>query len=555
AVHIASLFEGAGEDVVTSVGMLFPASRTAVTLYDLIPYLEQETYLTNQMLSDHYLNKFDNLQRAGMILSISDFSRVEALENTDIPADHIVNISSAVDGQFAPTAIDEMSKLALLGKSGIDKPFLLFTGSFDSRKNHDRLVEAFAKIPLALRGKYQLVIIGKCTIDQVSRLGALGRDHGLGEQDLVFVGHVNDADLVAFYNLCALFVFPSLREGFGLPVLEAMSCGVPTIGSNRTSIPEVIGRTDALFDPEDVEDMAAKIAAVLGNKTFHAELALHGLDRAKHFSWALSAARALAFFESKVGALHTAGPATAQPQDSGATLSQGSAAYESFLAAVSTLNTDTLDAEFLASAAHAIAANELRASIDREVPTSDMRIGWVSDWKDGSETAVHSGAFVAALPMRPLIFASHSTRKPAEDAHVVRCWNREVPDNVSALQSALHDAAIDVVVIQYETGMFSLPALARLVAHQKSINRHVFVAFHSTAAIQSLASGADMLEIRHALKSCDGIFVHTMRDAKILESFKVRKNVNFLPSRLDQVVAVSGYMLQKMTFAIACAEG
>ncbi|MCY7388957.1 MAG: glycosyltransferase, partial [Burkholderiales bacterium] len=205
-VHIASLFEGAGEDVVTSVGMLFPASRTAVTLYDLIPYLEQETYLTNQMLSDHYLNKFDNLKRAGMILAISDFSRVEALENTDIPSDHIVNVSSAVDSQFAPSAMDEASKLALLGKSGIEKPFLLFTGSFDSRKNHDRLVEAFAKIPLALRGKYQLVIIGKGTIDQVSRLRALGRDHGLGEHDLVFVGHVNDADLVAFYNLCALFV-------------------------------------------------------------------------------------------------------------------------------------------------------------------------------------------------------------------------------------------------------------------------------------------------------------------------------------------------------------
>ena len=546
-VHIASLFEGAGEDVVTSVGMLFPASRTAVTLYDLIPYLEQETYLTNQMLSDHYLNKFENLKRAGMILSISDFSRLEALENTDIPADHIVNISSAVDGQFAPSAIDEASKLALLGKSGIDKPFLLFTGSFDIRKNHDRLVKAFAKIPMAVRGKYQLVIIGKGTSDQLSRLRALDKEHGLAEQDLVFVGHVSDTDLIAFYSLCTLFVFPSLREGFGLPVLEAMACGVPTIGSNRTSIPEVIGRADALFDPEDVDDMSSKMFAVLSNKTFHGELAQHGLDRAKHFSWTLSAERALAFFERKVEALQNAGLIAGQQRDSAA------AVYANFLAAVSTLSTDTLDAEFLASVAHVIAANEMRARIDREHPPDNMRIGWVSDWKDGSESAAHAGRIVAGLPVQPLIFSSHSTPKLADDANAIRCWDGTETDNISELQSALNDAAIDVVVIQYALGMFKLSALAQLVLHQKSINRHVFVAFQSTTAIQSLSPGTGMLEIRRALKSCDGIFVRTMRDAKILEGFKVRKNVNFLPSRVDQAADL-GYMLKKITFAIARAE-
>ena len=546
-VHIASLFEGAGEDVVTSVGMLFPASRTAVTLYDLIPYLEQETYLTNQMLSDHYLNKFENLKRAGMILSISDFSRLEALEYTNIPADNIVNISSAVDGQFAPSPMDEAPKLALLGKSGIDKPFLLFTGSFDSRKNHDRLVEAFAKIPLGLRGKYQLVIIGKGTSDQLSRLRGLGKEHGLAEQDIVFVGHVSDTDLIALYSLCTLFVFPSLREGFGLPVLEAMSCGVPTIGSNRTSIPEVIGRTDALFDPEDVDDMSAKIFAVLSNKTFHGDLAQHGLDRAKHFSWTLSAERALAFFERKVEAPHNTGLIAGQPQDGAA------AVYANFLAAVSTLSTDALDAEFLASAAHVIAANEMRARIDREHPPDNMRIGWVSDWNDGSESAARSERIVAALPVQPLIFASRSTPKLADDANVIRCWDGTETDNISELQSALNDAAIDVVVIQYALGMFKLSALAQLVLQQKSINRHVFVAFQSTTAIQSLAPGTDMLEIRRALKSCDGIFVHNIRDAKILEAFKVRKNVNFLPIGVDQAAA-SGYMLQKMTLAVTCAE-
>ena len=296
-LHIASLFEGAGEDVVSSVGMLFPAERTAVTLYDLIPYLEQETYLTNQMLSDHYLRKFEGLNRAGMIVSISEFSRTEALTHTSIPAERIINISSAVDSQFAPLEIAAESKSQLLSKAGIVKPFLMFTGSFDVRKNHERLVNAFAKIASALRVQYQLVIIGKGEDRQIARLKALGQSHGLNERDLVFVGHVTDKDLVALYNLCALFVFPSLREGFGLPVLEAMSCGAPTIGSNRTSVPEVIGRADALFDPENVDDIAAKITAVLGDTALREELRSHGFAQAKNFSWELSAKKALAFFE------------------------------------------------------------------------------------------------------------------------------------------------------------------------------------------------------------------------------------------------------------------
>ena len=282
-LHIASLFEGAGEDVVTSVGLLFPAERTAVTLYDLIPYLEQETYLTNQMLSEHYLRKFEGLTRAGMLVSISEFSRAEALAHTNIPAERIANISSAVDDQFALREIAADQKFELLKKSGIEKPFLMFTGSFDIRKNHVRLVKAFAKVAPALRDQYQLLIVGKGEDKQISRLKSIAQKHGLHEKDLVFVGHVTDSDLIALYNLCTLFVFPTLREGFGLPALEAMSCGVPTIGSNRTSVPEVIGRADALFDPEDVDDIAAKITAVLSDSVFRAELKRHGLEQAKNF--------------------------------------------------------------------------------------------------------------------------------------------------------------------------------------------------------------------------------------------------------------------------------
>ena len=518
-LHIASLFEGAGEDVITSVGMLFPAERTAVTLYDLIPYLEQETYLTSQMLADHYLRKFEGLKRAGMIVSISAFSRTEALAHTDIPADNIVNISSAVDSQFVPMKIDANTKRELLTRSGIEKPFLMFTGSFDVRKNHARLVKAFSKVPSPLREQYQLVIIGKGEARQLKRLKAVAERHVLKEQDLVFVGHVTDADLVAFYNLCTLFVFPSLREGFGLPVLEAMSCGVPTIGSNRTSVPEVIGRADALFDPEDVDDIAAKITSVLSDAAFRAELKRHGLEQAKNFSWALSAKRALAFFERTLETSSSQRRLRPSPHiisrkwdgldpslrwdDERDVEGAHAAIYDSFLDALSELKLGKLDDEFLESAARVIAANELLTRIERGDFRSELRIGRVT--------------------------------------------------NLSDLQQVLASSPIDVVVIQHGHGMLDFSALAKLVTQQKKLNRHVFVTLHSTADLRALTHVSGMLEIRGALKSCDGIFVHSISDVMNLETFKMRKNVNFLPrpTTKNEFESIANYLLRKIKFATA----
>ncbi len=563
-LHIASLFEGAGEDVVTSVGMLFPAERTAVTLYDLIPYLEQKTYLTNQMLSDHYLRKFEGLKRAGMLVSISEFSRAEALEHTDIPADRIVNISSAVDSLFVPLKVDAATKNQLLSKSGVEKPFLMFTGSFDVRKNHERLVKAFAKVPAAIRDQYQLVIIGKGEARQLSRLKNIATEHGLKEQDLVFVGHVTDADLVAFYNLCALFVFPSLREGFGLPVLEAMSCGVPTIGSNRTSIPEVIARADALFDPEDVDDIAAKIAAVLSNNALQEELSRHGLERAKSFSWALSAKRAIEFFERRHDAASKA--SNDLPSRLSAQSAEHEVVYDKFLTACSELKSEKLDDEFLASAAHVIAANELLTRIDNEVLDDELKIGWVTNWDIECEGAATTRRIIEALPKSPTIFAPHSKENIANDrSNVIRAWNSNEHDDLSELHQALSSAPIDVVVIQYDESMFEWHALATLITGQKKLNRHVFILCHAMKSLARLSSGTGSLEIRVALKSCDGIFVHSINDVKNLGAFKVRKNVSFLPSPEwqtqfnkssgdDQAELVANYLIRKVSFATACGD-
>lgn len=561
-LHIASLFEGVGEDAVTSVGMFFPAERTAVTLYDLIPFVEKETYLANKMHADHYLRKLEGLKRAGMIVAISAFSREEALAHAQIPAETITNISSAVDQKFAPQEIAANAKSELLGRFAIDKPFLLFTGSFDSRKNHARLVKAFAKISPPLRQRYQMLFIGKDDNHRISHLKTVAQQHGLTDRDIVFVGHVTDADLVAAYNLCALFVFPSLREGFGLPVLEAMSCGAPTIGSKTTSIPEVISRADMLFDPEDVDDIAAKMTSVLENEAFRGELKQHGLARAKHFSWQLSATRALEFFERRLESLRTSSRPINPLRHVPSPPHENIANYDDFLAAFSTLDLGKLDTGFLASAGRAIALNELLTRIESEHFHRDMRIGWVTNWDAGCVTGSYSQRIIAALTVPPIVFAPRSATPIADDKlQVVRCWNREAKEGYAELQSALAGAPIDVVVIQYDQGTLEWAALANIITQQKHLHRHVFVTLHSTEQLPALLSTTG-IEVKGALRACDGIFVHSINDVKKLDAFQVRKNVNFVPNLAlrtqmdktpdrDQVEMIADHMFRKMAFAIA----
>ncbi len=296
-VHVSSLFEGENLcDATHSIGTFGPHIATAVTLYDLIPLLNPENYLGSGGARQWYMDKVENLKRADLLLSISEHTRQEAMVALGIEGDRIVNISSAHTENFRPSHLDDTGKRALFSQYGIILPYLMYNGALESRKNLDRLLQAFSLLPIELRNRYQLVFVGKVSDFDRQRLEHLARKLGIHEQ-LVLTGHVPDEDLVALFSYCALFVFPSLHEGFGLPALEAMACGVPTIGSNVTSIPEVIGRTDALFDPLDPNDIAEKITQALTDEVFRLSLCEHALTQASKFSWDICAKRAIAAFE------------------------------------------------------------------------------------------------------------------------------------------------------------------------------------------------------------------------------------------------------------------
>ena len=296
-VHISSLFEGLGEDACASVLHGRGQFDTAVTLYDLIPLMRKETYLTDPHVANWYYRKLQSLKNAELLLAISGHSRQEAMDALQLPEHQVANISSAVDDIFRPRQLAPEAEAALRQRYGLGRKFIMYTGGIDYRKNIEGLIEAYAALPAPLRAQHQLAVVCNVGEHDRLRLQALAGRCKIPKGDLVLTGFVPDDDLVALYNLTDLFVFPSLQEGFGLPALEAMSCGVPVIGSNNSSIPEVIGRADALFDPNRVEQITAKMQQVLEQPAFGAALRAHGLQQCQLFSWDASAQKTLAAFE------------------------------------------------------------------------------------------------------------------------------------------------------------------------------------------------------------------------------------------------------------------
>jgi glycosyltransferase involved in cell wall biosynthesis len=298
--YVTSFFEGFSEDVITSIGKIFPASRTAVTLYDLIPLAMKEQYLTTKVFRDSYFRKLSELRNAGIILAISEYSREEAVTLGDFDVRAVTNVSSAVDDFFRPRKVSDFRKSELFKKHGIQSNFIMYVSSFDLRKNHRRLIEAFSLLSRDLQSTHQLLIVGNGCDRIYNEHLKLAQKLGVNSNRVRFTERVSDDDLIDLYNTSSLFVFPSLREGFGLPVLEAMSCGVPTIGSNTTSLPEVLGRIDASFDPTNTESIAKLMTAALTDLDFRKSLMLHAVSHASKFSWDLSARRALEFMEQRI---------------------------------------------------------------------------------------------------------------------------------------------------------------------------------------------------------------------------------------------------------------
>ena len=273
--------------------LLLPLRRvpTVLTIHDLIfRHLPQH----HKRLNRWYLNWTLPLycRRATRIIAVSEQTRREVVAAYHIQPERIRVIPEAPAEGFGPAPSARVQ--AARARYHLPERYLLTVGTLEPRKNLVRLLEAWQ--PLYAAGAAPpLVIAGKPGWLNEAFMAAL--EHSPQRAGVVLTGYVPDGDLPALYGGAEVFVFPSLYEGFGLPPLEAMACGVPVACSNASSLPEVVGDAALLFDPLDVSAMRAALERLSADGNLRAELARCGLERSRQFSWAETARQTLAVYQ------------------------------------------------------------------------------------------------------------------------------------------------------------------------------------------------------------------------------------------------------------------
>lgn len=300
-VHVCSWFEGYHNPAVVSVGQFDQGTPVSVTLHDLIPLVYPQHYLPDSGYSAFYEERLTELQKVTCLLAISEATRQEALPRLAFAPDRLFVTSCGVDPMFRPALESEKAKLEQVLRSlRITQPYVLYVGSADPRKNLNRLVQAYAALPPDLRNSHQLVMAGPMTDEELLDLRSLAASLGLERHAYRLLGHVANEQLLALYQGCKAFVFPSWAEGFGLPLLEAMACGAPSIASNIPSLSEIKHSQVSLFDPFDVSQMSAFLARILSDEPWRTHLCERDTARATEFSWTLVAQRAIEAWKSLV---------------------------------------------------------------------------------------------------------------------------------------------------------------------------------------------------------------------------------------------------------------
>jgi glycosyltransferase involved in cell wall biosynthesis len=300
-VHVPWVLRREKPDLFHAPHYILPAGvpcRSVVTIHDCI-HLMFPQYLPNRMAYAYArASMWAAARRSDCILTVSEASKRDILHFFNVPPEKIVVVYNAIDDHFWATPPDE-DVARVRERYQLDHQFVLYVGNIKPHKNLVRLIESFAEFRQIGFEDVKLLIIG----DEISKLPALRRAvhrHKL-HKHVRFLGYVSEQTLGILYRLAAVFVFPSLYEGFGLPPLEAMASGTPVVTSNVSSLPEVAGDAAVLVDPYDVDSIVDGLRRVVGDPALAADLRARGLVRAREFSWERSVERTLRDYQDVGG--------------------------------------------------------------------------------------------------------------------------------------------------------------------------------------------------------------------------------------------------------------
>jgi glycosyltransferase involved in cell wall biosynthesis len=276
---------------------MISSGKTVVTIHDIIPFVHPEWSSVAERMRFHYLVQ-NSSRKASHVITVSQATKIDLMQRMRIPSNKISVIPPGVSEAFTPAPKTHQKSFRM--RYGIIHPFFLTVGAVHPRRNIFRLLEAYKILKTRRSIDTVLILIGMTFSENylrqvkewIERLGLT--------RDILWLDYVSQKDLVCFYSYSEAFVYPSLYEGFGLPVLEAMACGTPVITSNLSSMPEVVGDSAILIDPLDVVDIADAMERMLDNRKMRLELIRKGLKQKNKFTWTRLAGETLEVFRRVV---------------------------------------------------------------------------------------------------------------------------------------------------------------------------------------------------------------------------------------------------------------
>ena len=269
-------------------------TRSVITLHDLAIYRHPEWFPKGQWLATKLIVPA-TIRKASKIIAPSQATKKDLIELFRVPGEKIIVIPHGVEPRFFKESGISNSQFPILNQfsmSKFSKPYILFVGTLEPRKNIERIVDAYADLPKDILERYDLVLAG--------RKGWNDRDILLkiGKEKIKVLPDITNDQLPELYQNAALFVYPSLYEGFGLPILEAMAAGAPVITSNTSSMPEVAAGAAITINPLHTGEISGAIEKILRDPALVKQLSEDGVSRARHFTWGETAKRTLSVYES-----------------------------------------------------------------------------------------------------------------------------------------------------------------------------------------------------------------------------------------------------------------
>jgi glycosyltransferase involved in cell wall biosynthesis len=266
-------------------------ARVVSMVHDLIPLKFPSTVFRNAAHRLYYTELIRaSARRSDIILTNSEYSRQEIVSGLGLPESKVRRITLGVDS--IPQADDQTHVSQVLHRYSLRRPFVIALGATEPRKNNLRVIEAARRL-FADHPDLQLAIAGDNWRGHVF-------DSGLLDDRVRLLGYVSQEDLPILMQSAEVLAFPSLHEGFGFPVIEAMALGVPVVTSNVTALPEVAGGAALLVNPNHVDEIAAALGRILENPDLAADLSRRGLARAAHFRWETTCSEIVAICEALV---------------------------------------------------------------------------------------------------------------------------------------------------------------------------------------------------------------------------------------------------------------